>query len=351
MGESEPLVSVIVVSFNGIRLLPACLESLHTQTYPRREVVLVDNASIDGSVEWVRDRFPDVRIVRNETNRGFAAGCNAGIAVAEGSIIATLNSDAVAGSGWIENGVAAFQDRPDVGMVASRVVFARHPEVVESAGIGLDRAGVAWDRLNGEPLAAAADAAEVFGPSGGAALYRRELLDDVGGFDEAYFLYLEDVDLAWRAQLAGWRCWYAPDARVVHQHSATSGAHSAFKRRLLARNRIRLIAKNYPAELLWLTFPLVVGYDVAVVLAAAVLSFTASDCAWRAAVEGRLAGLRALPDALRERHEARARRRVPRWRFESRLDPLAGPAARLRRFGRLERLTRPIPGEESVRHR
>jgi GT2 family glycosyltransferase len=226
-------------------------------------------------------------------------------------------------------------------MVASRMVFAHRPDVVESAGVVVDRAGVAWDRLSGAAVADAGDGAEVFGPSGGAALYRRALLDDVGLFDESFFMYLEDVDLAWRARLAGWRCLYAPAARVVHQHSATAGADSAFKRRLLARNRVRLVAKNYPAPLLGLYLPAIIGYDVAV-MAALAWPGAAPVRARLAAFRGRLDGLRGLGGAIRARRGVQRRRRVPVGRAWRDLAPIPSPFAAYRREARLRQLIRVI---------
>lgn len=348
-GDSQsPLVSVVVVSYNGRALLPACLESLRAQTYPNREILLVDNASTDDSVAWTRVYVPEARIIQNSVNLGFAGGANAGIRAAWGEVIATLNTDAVADPRWLEEAVAALGVGSDVGMVASRVVFAHCPEIVESAGIEVNRAGVAWDRLNGAAIGDAEAPADVFGPSGCAAFYRRAMLDDVGWFDDAFFMYFEDVDLAWRAQLAGWRCAYAPGARVAHQHSATAGASSAFKHYLLARNRVRLIARNYPALLLGLYLPAIVGYDCAVVVAALVWRRFAPKPARLAAIRGRLDGLRELPSALRARGAIQRRRRVSIARFRRLLLPLSSPGAFYRRARRARNLTRAIPREGSV---
>lgn len=346
-GTKHPLVSVIVVNFNGRALLSACLESLRAQTYPNCEILVVDNASTDDSVVWTRAHVPEARIIQNSGNRGFAGGANAGIRAARGEVIATLNTDAVADPAWLNATVAALGDQPDVGMVASRIVFAHDPEIVESAGIEVNRAGVAWDRLSGAAIAEADVAAEVFGPSGCAAVYRRAMLDDVGLFDDAFFLYLEDVDLAWRAQLAGWRCVYAPEARVVHQHSATAGVFSAFKHYQLARNRVRLVVKNYPVPLLGLYLPAIIGYDCAVVAAAMVLTQMAPPPARRAVIRGRLDGLRDLPRALRARSGIQ-RRRVSIARLWQILVPLPGPGTFYRRARRLRNLTRGIPREGSV---
>lgn len=147
-------------------------------------------------------------------------------------------------------------------MCASLMLFADRPEVVQSAGIAVDRAAIAWDRLGGHAAHEALEPCEVFGPSGGAALYRRAMLDEIGLYDERFFAYLEDVDLAWRAQRAGWRCRYVPAARVLHATSATSVQGSPFKNRLLGRNKVWLAMKNARMR----DLPVVAAYDLAAVL-------------------------------------------------------------------------------------
>jgi GT2 family glycosyltransferase len=139
------------------------------------------------------------------------------------------------------------------------MLFTDRPDMVQSAGIAMDRAAFAWDRLGGRPMREALQPCDVFGPSGGAGLYRREMLDEIGLFDERFFAYLEDVDLAWRAQRAGWRCRYAPAARVLHATSATSREGSPFKNRLLARNKVWLAAKNARLR----DLPIIALYDAA----------------------------------------------------------------------------------------
>jgi GT2 family glycosyltransferase len=227
--------------------------------------VLVDNNSRDESVDRVREDYPDVRILTLSANVGFAGGCNAGIAVARGEFVATLNNDAVADPHWLAELMNATADRPDVGMVASKMLFADDRGTINSIGIALDRAGIAWDRGGGRLDGITLEKVEVFGPCAGAALYRRSMFDDIGGFDEDFFMYLEDVDLAWRAQLAGWRGILAPEARVFHEHSASAGPTSSFKRYHLARNKVWLITKNYPSPEIWLYLPVILLYDVAAV--------------------------------------------------------------------------------------
>lgn len=262
------MVSVVIPTMRGRAWLPECIAALRAQTFRDFEIIVVDNASADGSREWLVGQ-PDVRVIRNEANVGFAAACNQGIRASDAPFVALLNDDTRAEPQWLEalvEGMSAAHPRQkkEIGSCASLMLFADRPGVVQSAGIAVDRAAIAWDRLRGCPAdsAAALCACEVFGASGGAALYRRAMLDEIGLFDERFFAYLEDVDLAWRAQRAGWRCVYVPRARVLHHASATSVAGSPFKHRLLGRNKVWLAVKNARLR----DWPLIAFYDIAAVL-------------------------------------------------------------------------------------
>jgi len=290
-------VAVVIPNWNGAALLPACLDGLRRQRYRDFRVVVVDNGSDDDSLA-VLARYPEARVLRLACNRGFGAATNAGIRASASRYVATLNNDAVPAPDWLAALVAAAEADPRVGMCASRMVFAARPDRLNSCGIALDRAGIAWDLLGGEPVGADRAAPEPFGPCAGAALYRRAMLDQVGLFDARFFAYLEDVDLAWRARRAGWRCRYVPAAQVAHQHSATGGEGSARKRYLLGRNKVWLVAKNYPAAGLWRWLPLVIAYDVAAI------GYALAARRDGAALAGRLAGLAGLRRALRARAAA-----------------------------------------------
>jgi GT2 family glycosyltransferase len=239
-------------------------------------------------------------VLRFARNRGFGAATNAGMRATDSRYVATLNNDAVPAPGWLAALVAAADADPAVGMCASRMVQAARPERLDSCGIALDCVGIAWDLLGGQPVGADAALGEPFGPCAGAALYRRRMLAEVGLFDERFFAYLEDVDLAWRARAHGWRCRYVRDAQVLHQHSATGGEGSSWKHYLLGRNKVWLLAKNYPAAL-WRWLPLVVAYDLAAV------GYALASRREGAALRGRLAGLAGLPGMLRARRAAARR--------------------------------------------
>ncbi|MDX1520292.1 MAG: glycosyltransferase family 2 protein [Anaerolineae bacterium] len=253
-------VSVVVTNWNGKIWLDDCLRALQQQTYRDFEIIFVDDGSTDGSADWVAEHFPTVRLIRQQPHLGFAGANNLGIKAASGKYIAALNNDTRPAETWLEEMVKAV-NRPDIGMVAAQIVIWDNPDLLDSAGIEVDWAGFGWNRGWQKPVSAAAEAQDVFGPCAAAALYRREMLDEIGLFDENFYAYYEDVDLAWRAQRAGWRCRYAPTARVLHHHSATGRKFADRKVFLLNRNKIWTILKNYDGSMLLWTWPVIVGYD------------------------------------------------------------------------------------------
>jgi GT2 family glycosyltransferase len=188
--------------------------------------------------------------------------------MAQAPLVMLLNNDAYLTPDCLQKSVEAADRATWAGMFACKILQHDAPDRMDSAGIEVDRAGVAWNRGWGEPATRHTQALEVFGPSGAAALYRRAMLDQIGLLDDDFFAYYEDVDLAWRAQRAGWRCLYLPAAEVRHIHSATSGRGSAFKARLLGRNKWWTIAKNYPFASLWYYAPLLLAVDMAAAVTA-----------------------------------------------------------------------------------
>lgn len=256
-------VCVVIASWNGRQLLPECLAALAAQTFRGFEVIVVDNGSTDGSAAWLAAHAPTVRVICNAANRGFAAANNQGIAASDAPLVATLNNDAVPEPAWLDRLVEA-ADRLDwAGMFASQISLRDSGGRLDSTGIEVDRAGIAWNRDWKKPGPdRSTEPIEIFGPSAAAALYRRAMLDQIGLFDEDLFAYYEDVDLAWRARRAGWRCAYVPQARVEHAHSATSGLRSPFKSYYLGRNKWRVIARNYPFETLWRYVPVMALLDL-----------------------------------------------------------------------------------------
>lgn len=257
------LISVIVLNYNGRELLDGCLSSLASQTYSPFEVVLVDNGSSDGSPEYIQAQYPWVRLVRNRDNLGFAGGTNAGIRVAKGRYILTLNNDAVADRFFIEELARPMVD-PQVGVCAAKMLFPDGR--INSAGICISRSGAAWDRGMFEPDQGQYDSMEeVFGACAGAALYRREMLDEIGLFDDDFFLYLEDVDLAFRARLAGWKCIYVPWAVVIHHHGKTAGVGSDLAVYYGNRNIVWFPVKDFPLRLLFTSLPFILARNLATI--------------------------------------------------------------------------------------
>ncbi len=255
------LISVVVVNWNRRELLRACLESLARQRGVDFEVVVVDNGSRDGSVEMLAAEFDGnrgfpLRIVRNEGNRGFCAANNQAFAVCRGPLIALLNNDAEADPHWLAALRGAFH-RPEVGMAASKILVHEDPRRIDKAGhlIYLDgqnrgRGAGQFDRGQFDRVE------EVLWPDGCAAMYRRGMLDRIGGFDEDFFAYADDAELGLRGRIAGWTCVYVPSAVVRHHRASTLGVDSSKRLELIERNRVLLAAKLFPWSLLWLNGPL-----------------------------------------------------------------------------------------------
>ncbi|MBK9122023.1 MAG: glycosyltransferase family 2 protein [Chloroflexi bacterium] len=242
------LFSVVIPHWNGIRFLPDCLNALAKQTYPGIEVIIVDNASEDGSQALIREQYAWVKLIELPENRGFTGACNAGIAASRGEVVALLNNDTEVDPNWAEAVMDTFARHPEIGSVASKMLLFDKRDHLHTAGDTFSRDGRAgnrgvWQRDEGQY-----DTEEyVFSACGGSSAYRRTMLDRIGVLDDTFFFLMEDVDLGWRAQLAGWRCLYTPRAVVYHHLSATGGGVTASY--YAGRNTLILLAKNLPAAL------------------------------------------------------------------------------------------------------
>jgi GT2 family glycosyltransferase len=306
MTHGFPLLSVIIPNWNGARHLPTCLDSLRRQTYPHLEVILVDNASRDESVALVRRDYPEVVLVQLDENLGLTGGINRGVQAAQGEIIAPLNNDTEVAPGWAEALVTALLAHPEAGMSASKMLLFDRRDTLHSAGdaYGVDGIPVnrgVWQKDEGQ----FDDDEYIWGGCGGAIAYRRAMLDDIGLLDEDLFMYCEDVDLNWRAQLAGYGCVFAPQAVVYHHLSATgAGEIASF---YTGRNTLWVLAKNYPGELLRRHWRAIVRAQLRISRDA--LKAWRGDAA-RARLRGQLAGLLGLPRWLRKRRAIQARRKV-----------------------------------------
>src|SRR6266508_3704354 len=334
-------LSVVIVSWNGMRQLPECLAALLPQLPPDAAVILVDNGSTDGTPAWARANHPQLRMIALPENLGFAGGVNVGLRAAQGDLLLLINDDAFAEPGFVAALLNVMTQRPDIGAAGAVLLFAHRPEIVASAGIRVRRDWLALDLWAGQRAAELpTDPQPIMGASGGAALYRRALLEDIGLVEPNFFNYLEDVDLAWRALLRGWRSVVAPQARARHVYSATAGQGSPFKQRLLGRNRLRTIVRCLPGPLLRRCLPAILLYD----LLAAGYGLVARQPAMAA---GRLAGLLELPTLLRERRAIQARRTAPIAEIERWLEPAEPPWQALREQKRLdEMLSERAPDEQ-----
>jgi GT2 family glycosyltransferase len=306
-------VSAVVVNYRRPDMTAACLAALRTaleRVGEPTEIVVVDNGSGDGSPAALRAACPEANVVELPDNRGFPTGASEGIRRSSGEWVALINNDVIVEPDALAELLAAARTADDVGSVAAQMRFADDPGVINSAGIGVDRLGIAYDRLLGRPVEESeGEPVEVFGASGGAALHRRTMLDEVGGMDETYFFALDDADLAWRARMAGWRCLYVPAAVVHHHHGATTAHGSSLKYFHVGLNRVRTLAKNADGRTLRRYGALAAGYDLAYVAYAAVTDRTLAP------LRGRLRGLR----------EWRAYRRAgARLRRPVELEPVAG---------------------------
>ncbi len=252
---TQPLISVVIVNWNGKHLLTECLDSLLAQDVRDVEIVLVDNGSQDGSVEFVRERYPAVHVVNLPENLGFAGGNNAGIRVARGRFIALLNNDTRVDHAWLADLLAEAGASPrTIGMWACKILSYDNPDVIDNVGLLLYPDGLGRGKGRLEKDQGQYDLPdEALCPSGCAGLFRREMLDEIGLFDEEFFAYADDVDIGLRARLAGWGCRYVPSARVYHKYSSSSSAYSPLKAFLVERNRIWVLLKYYPLELVLLS--------------------------------------------------------------------------------------------------
>jgi GT2 family glycosyltransferase len=287
---SEPALTVIVPNYRRPELVDVCLASLReavARTPEPVQVIVVDDGSQDGSAEHIRQGHPDVELVALDRNRGYPGAINAGFAAARGEWVLTLNNDTTVEPDVLTELLAAARLDPDVGSLAAQQRFADDSGRIYSAGLVLDRLGVNADRLMGEPLTASErEVTEVFGACGGAAVYRRSMVEALGGFDESFRFGLEDADLAWRARMAGWRCLYVPTAVVHHDLGGTVPHGSRYRFLQAGRNRVRLLAKNADTGLLRRYGAQMVLYDLAYIVFALIAHRTLAP------VQGRVESLR-----------------------------------------------------------
>jgi GT2 family glycosyltransferase len=322
--------SAIVLNFNGRGYVEDAVQSLLDQDFPGLEVIVVDNGSSDGSDGEVERRFGGrVRLLRTGRNLGFGAGNNVGIREGRGRYVLLLNNDAVATPSFAREMVAAAESDPRVGMVAAKVLELERRDVIDTVGHLLYPDGLNRGRGRLETDAGQYDGCrEALFPSGAAALYRRAMLDEIGLFDESFFLYGDDAELGLRGRLAGWRCAFTPRAVAHHHYSRTTGAYSTLKAFHVERNRVWVLVKLFPLSLILLS-PF---YTAARLTLAAWAGLTGRGAAGRLARERSLphlvgvtlrayaSALRGLPAVLRERRRVQAAKRLSNSEFVRLLD-------------------------------
>lgn len=315
--NTGPLASIVIVSWNGRQYLEPCLTAVAAQQGVDAETILVDNRSTDGTASFVRERFPWVRLVALNENRGFAGGNNAGVREARGQFVVLLNNDTVPEPGWLQALLAGREAGGPHALASSRIVYMHDPRVIDSAGDGLLRWGGAFKRHHGASVEAATESVEVFGVCGAACVIPRRVFDELEGFDEDFFVSHEDVDLSYRARLLGYPCRYVADAIVRHHGSATLGRVSPFAVFHGQRNLEWMYLKNTPASLLFRTMPGHLVYT-----AAAAVHFTRMGLLG-AFLRAKWSALIGLPRLLRKRAHVQRTKRVggdaiwpllePRW--------------------------------------
>jgi GT2 family glycosyltransferase len=305
------LISVVVVNWNRRELLRACLASLACQSGVTFETIVVDNGSTDGSASLAEGEF-GARVIRNSENRGFCAANNQGIAAARGEFIALLNNDAEADPQWLCELHRACASRAEVGMAASKILVWEDPSRIDKAGHLIFPDGQNRGRGSGAvDRGQFDDDADVAWPDGCAAMYRKSMLDTIGGFDEDFFAYGDDAELGLRARIAGWQSVYAPGAVVRHHRGSTLGKDSGRRLELIERNRVLLALKLFPAALLFANpFYFALRLAAGAILAGRGAGDTAhfpgvsGKLAMAGAlVRGDLAALRLAPKILRKRAE------------------------------------------------
>lgn len=303
--SEESRISIVVTNFNGESFLPQCLDSLLNQSYEDLEIIVVDNASTDGSRELVSSKYQNVRLVALETNGGFAAAVNAGINAAVGDVVVLLNNDTMAEPDFVKELYSALLNETSAAMAAPKMLFLRSPKTINSMGLGYSITGTNHDIGFGMSDDSFVESHNwIFGPCGGAGMYRRQMFETTGLFDEDFFMYYEDVDYCFRAQLTGHKCISVPAARIHHAEGASGGTLPKSRNYYFARNSLRVIVKNYPRQLI-LKYCHVIAWEIIKRTLSPLVKGDAS------ALAGYIAALGEAGRTLKKRGEVQKRKTVP----------------------------------------
>lgn len=255
-------VTIIIPNYNGMHFMKPCLESLEKQLCRDFEILVVDNASSDGSLEYMKENYPSVDVIALDQNYGFSKAVNVGIRHASTPYVILLNNDTVAEPHYVGEMIRAIESSDQIFSVSSKMIQMYHPELIDSAGDLYTLVGWGVCRGTGRSVSNYTHPGLVFSACAGAAIYQRSVFEEIGYFDEQHFAYLEDIDIGYRAKIYGYHNCYAPAAHVYHVGSGTSGSkYNSFKVKLSARNSVYLNYKNMPFPLLLLnSIPLFIGY-------------------------------------------------------------------------------------------
>ena len=240
-------ISIIIPNFNGKQFLKICFDSILNQNYSSYEIIIVDNGSSDGSVQYINEKYPEFTLIQNKENLGFAAAVNQGIKASNADYIFLLNNDVELEPDSISNLLKCIEKDENIFAVSSKMIQYNDRSKMDDAGDEYTILG--WTRKVGDGKSPDLYTAEreIFSACAGAALYRKSILDELGYFDENFFAYMEDVDISYRARIKGYKCVYCPEAVVYHFGSGTSGSrYNEFKIRLAARNNVYVPYKNMP---------------------------------------------------------------------------------------------------------
>lgn len=255
-------VTIVIPNYNGEQYLETCLVSLQNQTYKDFEVVVVDNASADKSTSYIKEQYPNIKLIQLDKNYGFCKAVNVGIEESQSPYVILLNNDTKADEGFVGNLVNAMERHPKAFSCAPKMLQYHNPELIDDAGDLYNALGWAFAVGKDRSKGLFNKEREIFAACGGASIYRKSVLNRIGIFDESHFAYLEDIDIGYRSRIYGYKNFFIPEAVVYHVGSGSSGSrYNAFKTSLAARNSVYLIYKNMPWLQILLNFPfLIIGF-------------------------------------------------------------------------------------------
>lgn len=273
--QLDPTVTIQIVTYNSANDIEECLNAVRQQSYPIKEIIVIDNASTDGTADRLgayieKSNVSNVRFVPNSTNTGFAPAHNQGIRLTQSDYVLVLNPDVQLGTEYVERLVEVMEQHPEVGSVTGLLILKSSPDIVDSTGLSMNGIWRAVDRGAGESAGRWSESGEVFGVSGAAAMYRRTMIEElsIAGefFDEDFFAYKEDVDVAWRAGLLGWKAYYSAEALATHERGWKKGSRNSqplFIRRYSYINRYKMIFKNLSGFRWIKSLPKLLAYELA----------------------------------------------------------------------------------------